>query len=81
VSLGLQDLEKRLALKDIILRYDTKVLNFITKDVYNPDFGAREVRRYIVDIIEDTIAEKMITGNKTKKEFVLSVVEGEIVVR
>ncbi|MDR0771823.1 MAG: hypothetical protein LBF15_01900 [Candidatus Peribacteria bacterium] len=73
VVLGLQDLESRLKGKGISLKYDAKVLNFITKDVYNPDFGAREVRRYIVDAIEDFIAEKMITTNKAKKEFILGV--------
>jgi ATP-dependent Clp protease ATP-binding subunit ClpA len=49
--------------------------------VYNPDFGAREVRRYIVDVVEDFIAEKMITTNKTKKEFVLGVEENKLTIK
>jgi ATP-dependent Clp protease ATP-binding subunit ClpA len=47
--------------------------------VYNPDYGAREVRRYIIDNIEDLIAEKII--NSGKKVFELEVVKGEIVIK
>jgi len=60
--------EKRLNKKDLELKYDNKILNFITKKVYNPEFWARAVRRFIVDNIEDIIAEKVI-NNKRKKVF------------
>jgi len=68
VWLWLKDLEKRLNKKDLELKYDNKILNFITKKVYNPEFWARAVRRFIVDNIEDIIAEKVI-NNKRKKVF------------
>jgi ATP-dependent Clp protease ATP-binding subunit ClpC len=38
VELGLNNLEKRLKNKDLELIYDTKILNYITKKVYNPEF-------------------------------------------
>jgi len=63
VTLGLKDLENRLQKRNYALKYDLKVVNYITKVVYNPDFWAREVRRYIVDNIEDLIAEKIINSN------------------
>ncbi|MFK7779642.1 MAG: ATP-dependent Clp protease ATP-binding subunit [Candidatus Gracilibacteria bacterium] len=75
VQLGLSNLEKRLNNKKLELQYDTKILNYITKKVYNPEFGARTVRRYIIDNIEDLIAEKLI-NTRTKKVFKLSL-EGE----
>ena len=80
IKIWLLDLEKRLKEKWLTLKYDTKVLNFILKNVYNPDFGAREVRRYIVDNIEELIAEKIISV-KTKKDFTLSVVNNNIVIK
>jgi ATP-dependent Clp protease ATP-binding subunit ClpC len=79
VILGLKDLENRLWLKNITLKYDTKIINYITKNVYNPDYGAREVRRYIIDNVEDLIAEKVI--NSGKKGFELVVVKEELVIR
>jgi ATP-dependent Clp protease ATP-binding subunit ClpA len=38
VELQLQDLSQRLSAKNVTLSYDTKILNFITKQVYNPEF-------------------------------------------
>ncbi len=67
LKLQLSNLESRLAEKYMVLQYDNKVLNFITKQVYNPEYGAREIRRYISDNIEDMIAEKMITEKKREK--------------
>ena len=68
VKIWLSDFEKRLEEKWLKLYYDTKVLNKITKDVYNPKFWAREIRRYITDNIEDEIAEQIIK-DKNKKDF------------
>lgn len=79
VILWLKDLENRLKSKWFALKYDTKVINFILKNVYNPDFWAREVRRYLVDYIEELIAEEIIT-NKNTKEFALSIVKEKIVI-
>ena len=49
---------------NIQLEYDTKAVNLILKETYNPEFGARPVRRYIQDNIEDTIADHIIQGKK-----------------
>ena len=56
------------------------MINFILKNVYNPDFWAREVRRFLVDNIEELIAEKIIQ-NKNKRDFILSVVKEKITVK
>jgi len=79
VTLQIKNLKERLEEKAIELKYDTKVINFITKVVYNPDFWAREVRRFINDHIEDSIAEKII-NNQKKKSFEIKVEKNEIVV-
>jgi ATP-dependent Clp protease ATP-binding subunit ClpA len=48
--------------------------------VYNPTFWAREVRRYIIDNIEDNIAEKII-NNRNKKLFTIDVIKNNIIIK
>ena len=80
VKLQLENLEKRLDTKEITLKYDNKVLNTITKEVYNPEFWAREIRRYITDTIEDNIAESII-NKPSKKEFEIYTHKSEIKIK
>ena len=80
VQLWLSNLEARMHNKGLDLKFDTKVINYITKRVYNPEFWAREVRRYIVDTIEDFIAEKII-ANRSKKLFKLDIEKDELIVK
>ena len=77
VVLWLKDLENRLKAKGFTLKYNIRTTNYITKNVYNPDYWAREVRRYIVDNIEDIIAEKII-NNPNKKDFTLTIVKDNL---
>ena len=72
VKLQLSKLTDRLSQKDMTLSYDTKVISAIAKEVYNPEFWAREIRRYLTDVIEDQIAEKILANSK-KKKFTLSI--------
>ncbi len=79
VKLQLDSFNKRLNKKWFNINYDLKVINFIAKNVYNPDFWAREVRRYITDNIEDIIAEKII-NNSNKKDFTINILKSKLVV-
>lgn len=65
IVLQLSLLTKRLSELKITFEYDTKALNLILKETYNPEFGARPVRRYIQDKIEDVIADYLIKGKKS----------------
>ncbi len=78
VKLRLDDLSTRLKTKNITLEYTPKVIPYITKKVYNPEFGAREIRRYITDNLEDIIAENMINA-KVKDKVALDVEKSKIV--
>jgi len=77
VKLQLEKLINRLENKKLKLTYDPKIINFIAKKVYNPDFWAREIRRFITDYIEDNIAEKII-NNSNKKEFHIYIEKQEL---
>jgi ATP-dependent Clp protease ATP-binding subunit ClpC len=80
VKLRLENFAQRLEWKGLALEFDTKAITRISKDVYNPEFGAREIRRYITDQIEDQIAEQIL-WNSEKKKFILSATKDGIVVK
>jgi ATP-dependent Clp protease ATP-binding subunit ClpC len=80
VKLQLNNLVSRLEKMWYELSFDNKTLNHVTKVVYNPDFWAREIRRYITDNIEDIIAEKVIHSSNVKT-FEVTVEKNEIVIK
>jgi ATP-dependent Clp protease ATP-binding subunit ClpC len=80
VKLRLQNFADRLEQKGLTLEFDTKVITRISKDVYNPEFGAREIRRYITDRIEDQIAEQMLSSSD-KKTFTLAAGKDWVIVK
>lgn len=67
ITLQLQDLIDRLSSVGMLLAYDTKAMNHILTETYNPEYGARPVRRFIQDAIEDVVADMMIRDNKKKR--------------
>jgi ATP-dependent Clp protease ATP-binding subunit ClpC len=78
VKLRLINLGYRLERKNIKINYNSRIINFIAKEVYNPEFWAREIRRYIADNIEDTIAENIV-NKKVKDKVDLSLEKGKLV--
>lgn len=58
----LKDVTKTLEEKDIIPTFTDAVLQKIVRDGYNKEFGARPIRRYLQDNIEDLLSKKMLTG-------------------
>ncbi len=54
----LDGIKKRLAEQDITFSYDDRLLNKVMKEGFNQQFGARPLRRYIQDTVEDIIAQK-----------------------
>lgn len=66
IILQLHDLAKRMSNIWVTLEWSNSVVERILKDTYNPEFGARPVRRYLQTKIEDMIADKMIGKKITK---------------
>ena len=67
LQLGL--LAKRLSQKDIILGITPQLVESVAENGYSPEFGARPMKRWIADKIEDKIAkaelsDKIKRGNK-----------------
>ena len=63
ISLSLKSLEKRLADRDISLVLSDAGRDFIAKEAYDPNYGARPVNRYIQKYIETELAAKIIRGD------------------
>ena len=61
IILHLEELIARLGLVGVNCTFDTKAINLILKATYNPEFGARPVRRDIQGRIEDVVADMMIS--------------------
>jgi len=60
IGLALQDFVRTLAEKDIKIQFDQKILDKISKEGVDKEFGARPLKRYVQDYIEDPIAKKML---------------------
>lgn len=48
--------------KDVVLTFDQNAIEKIASSGFNEEFGARHLRRFIQDNIEDIIAQKLISG-------------------
>ncbi|MEI6040291.1 MAG: ATP-dependent Clp protease ATP-binding subunit [Candidatus Berkelbacteria bacterium] len=58
-ALQLQDLAGRLKKQGISIKFNDSVVKHIAQKGYEPEFGARPIRRMIVDLIETPLAEAL----------------------
>lgn len=73
VQLQMEELTERLKWVGIHFSADARVITHIVEATYNPEYGARPVRRYIQDVIEDQIADGLL--EKKVKHTVLAKVK------
>ncbi|MCH9632882.1 MAG: Negative regulator of genetic competence ClpC/MecB [Chlamydiae bacterium] len=66
VELELSKLQKRLIDKKIELSLDKDAIEFLVNKGYQPEMGARPVRRTIEEHIEDVLAEKLLRNPSMK---------------
>lgn len=62
VEIQLGYLNKRLGEKNIVLKVSDEVKEFLAKEGFSPDFGARPLKRIIQKKIQDTLALKILNG-------------------
>jgi len=60
-GLMVAQLQKRLEEKEIILEVDISVRNLLTEEGYDPVYGARPLRRAVMRLLEDTLAQECLT--------------------
>ncbi|HZJ18718.1 MAG TPA: AAA family ATPase, partial [Patescibacteria group bacterium] len=79
----LNDLVKRIVEKDIAVTFDENIVKKISEEGFDEQFGARPLKRFIQDNIEDMIAKKILTSelNRGDKVFLSVGLEGELIVK
>ena len=63
VEIQLREVEERLRGKGIELHVKSSVREYLGKNGFDPDYGARPIKRLIQKVIVDALADKMIRGD------------------
>lgn len=61
-TLLLSELHERMREKDIHISFSEDVVKKISNEGFDPQFGARPIRRYIQDTVEDLLSKKMLSN-------------------
>jgi ATP-dependent Clp protease ATP-binding subunit ClpC len=61
-DLMLNEFFKRMLDKDIVLTVTERFKELLVQEGYNPSYGARPLRRAIMRLLEDSLAEEILTG-------------------
>ncbi|MDY5795176.1 MAG: ATP-dependent chaperone ClpB [Fusobacterium gastrosuis] len=72
VKLSLKSLEDKLREKSISLNFSDKVIEYLAENAYDPQYGARPLRRFIQKEIETSLAKKIL-ANEIKEKSTVSV--------
>jgi len=63
VDLQIEQINKRLTIKDISIILDAKAKDYIALHGYDADYGARPLKRFIERNILDSLADKIVSGS------------------
>ena len=77
-EIQLKELNERLNEMNISLTWDESVVNLITLEGYNPEYGARPIKRTIRYLIEDKISDLILKEELEKKVIKLKEIDGYI---
>ncbi len=77
-EIQLKELNERLNEMNVNLTWDESVVNLITLEGYNPEYGARPIKRTIRYLIEDKISDLILKEELEKKVIKLKEIEGYI---
>ncbi len=76
------ELIKQLAEKEIELRITSAALDLIAEEGYDPEYGARPLRRAIQTLVEDKLSDEIIAGTiKAGDKITIGASQGEITLR
>lgn len=68
-KLSIDELVKRLADNEINMSYDEQVVDYVFENSFNPEFGARPIKRYVQDHLETKIAYFMLEHDSKDMHF------------
>ena len=76
----ISSINKRLKEKNLSLKITEDALEYVVKKGANSEYGARPLKRFIQQEIEDQIAEKILLEElKNEGEIVIDVEEGKLI--
>ncbi len=78
IRLEIEKLHKRLKARQVTLDLDEKALDFLVDKGYQPEMGARPIRRTVEEYLEDPLAEKLLL-NPNEGRRCLVTVEGDAI--
>lgn len=79
VTLEFGKLKVRLAEKKVFLEMDEKARDFLVEKGYQPEMGARPVRRVVEQFVEDPLAEKLLREPGGDRKFLVTVANNALV--
>jgi len=78
VKLELDKVRERLDARDMKLVVRKKAIDLVIDKGYNPEFGARPLRRAIEKYVEDPLSERILAGKFTSGRIVVDVLDDEL---
>jgi ATP-dependent Clp protease ATP-binding subunit ClpB len=82
IKIQLEDLKHRVAEQGINLQFSDYAVDYFAQNGYDPQFGARPLKRLIQKEIINLLSKKIIVGDIDKdKEVIIDVFDGVVVVR
>lgn len=71
VTIMVKDLEKRMSKLNMKIKVTENAINEISKEGFDPVYGARPLERTITRVIEDQLAEEILKGNISKEDEII----------
>ena len=78
VDLEFKKLKNRLLRKNILLSLDEQAKALLVEKGYQPEMGARPLRRVVEQFLEDPLAEKLLRDPRQNRKFLITVKDKEI---
>ena len=78
IRLEIEKLHKRLKVRQVTLDLDEKALDFLVDKGYQPELGARPIRRTVEEYLEDPLAEKLLLSPNEGRRCLVTV-EGDAI--
>ncbi|MBR4701029.1 MAG: AAA family ATPase, partial [Oscillospiraceae bacterium] len=82
IDLQINQLNRRLEEKQLRCSLTEAAKNYIVDAAFDPQFGARPLRRYVQHTVETMIAKRILQGDvSVGRELIVDVANGELVIR
>ena len=75
VKLMVADVNKRLAMKEVRVELTEEALEYVAENGYDPQFGARPLKRYLQKNVETEAARIILQGNLSEGSVIVFGVE------